>query len=277
MKISVVMVDGGFRERYHAVDSFCDQDLPLSEYEVIWVEFYDKVSPVLREKQQQYRNFRVVTLNRTGEYHSSFCFNRGIVESRGELLVIPDADVLVERNFLRDVAEEHRQCEDLAMYIYRYNEMKEDHREDIDMNRLRAVCRLTGPTNFGGCLTVRKRWLLQINGYEQHPVFGSGFHANGADVAGRFRVLGLKIKWHPQLKLYHPYHDLTLTHMETSYNKQLRFIEWRRRKLQWLAYQGIDQARDRVLEQELVAFLEEGPELTFAGRLKKLVFGKKGN
>jgi len=273
----VVMIDGSFRERYHAVDSFCRQDMSPSEYEVIWVESYNAVSPLLREKEQQYGNFRVVTLNRTGEYHSSYCFNRGIVESRGELLVIPDADVLVERNFLRDVAEEHRQCEDLAMYIYRYNEMKEDHREDIDMNRLRAVCRLTGPTNFGGCLTVRKRWLLQINGYEQHPVFGSGFHANGADVAGRFRVLGLKIKWHPQLKLYHPYHDLTLTHMETSYNKQLRFIEWRRRKLQWLAYQGIDQARDRVLEQELVAFLEEGPELTFAGRLKKLVFGKKGN
>ncbi len=273
----MVMIDGSFRERYHAVDSFCRQDMSPSEYEVIWVESYNAVSPLLREKEQQYGNFRVVTLNRTGEYHSSYCFNRGIVESRGELLVIPDADVLVERNFLRDVAEEHRQCEDLAMYIYRYNEMKEDHREDIDMNRLRAVCRLTGPTNFGGCLTVRKRWLLQINGYEQHPVFGSGFHANGADVAGRFRVLGLKIKWHPQLKLYHPYHDLTLTHMETSYNKQLRFIEWRRRKLQWLAYQGIDQARDRVLEQELVAFLEEGPELTFAGRLKKLVFGKKGN
>ncbi len=115
--ISVVMIDGSFRERYHAVDSFCDQDLPLSEYEVIWVEFYDKVSPVLREKQQQYRNFRIVTLNRTGEYHASFCFNRGIVESRAELLVIPDADVLVERDFLRDVAEAHRKREDLVMNI----------------------------------------------------------------------------------------------------------------------------------------------------------------
>ena len=169
--ISVIMVDGSFRESFHSIDFFGRQTLSPDDYELIWVEYYDKVNPLLAEKISRYPNFRFITLNRDGLYHSSYCFNAGIRESRGELLVIPDADVVVEADFLETIWREHQKNEELVTYCYRYDEPQEAHRSDWDLEHLRRVCKLGHTPNYGACVSVRKKWLLEINGYEQHPVF----------------------------------------------------------------------------------------------------------
>ncbi len=182
MKMSVVMVDGSFRENFSIIESLNKQTLPENDYEVLWIEFYSTVSDVLKQKE----GVRVITLNNASdsEYHSSFCFNEGIRQSKGEVIVIPDADVLVEPSFLETVWKEHQACDRLAMYIHRLNEPKElhDKNKSFTLAYLRNVTIVTMTSNFGGCLTVRKKWLLEINGYEQNGTFSSGAHANGADV-----------------------------------------------------------------------------------------------
>jgi GT2 family glycosyltransferase len=250
IKISVIMVDGSFRERFQSVDFFCNQTLPSNEYEVIWVEYYDKVNRKLQEKQERYKNLRIITLNRNGEYHSSYCFNRGIVESGGEVLVIPDADVIVEKDFLEAVWQEHERCEKLVIYLYRYNEPKDQHIEPVTLDHLKSVCKLTNPTNFGGCLTVRKKWLLHINGYEQHSIFSSGFHANGADIASRLKALGLHVMWHPELKLYHPYHGYS-SDSTFNYKMQHIVIDYRRKALHYLPFSGIEENRNLTMPDSL--------------------------
>jgi hypothetical protein len=248
--ISVILVDGSFRERFQSVDFLCNQTLPPDEYEVVWVEYYDHVNRKLQEKQERYKNFRTITLKRKGEYHSSYCFNRGITESRGEVLVIPDADVIVEKDFLDTIWQEHRRCEKLAMYLYRYNEPEDQHIEPVTLDHLRSVCRLTNTTNFGGCLTVRKEWMLYINGYEQHEIFSSGFHANGADIASRLKALGLHIMWHPELKLYHPYHGYS-SDSTFNYKMQHVVIDYRRKALHHLPFSGIKENKNLSMPDSL--------------------------
>jgi hypothetical protein len=256
-KISIVMVDGLFRESFHSIDFFGTQTLSQEDYELIWVEYYDRVNPKLKEKISKYPNFKIITLNRNRneEYHSSYCFNKGIIESKGKLLVIPDADVVVEENFLEQVWKEHQDNNQLVMYIYRYNEPEQKHRQEVDLKHLQDVCILTNPSNYGGCLTVRKEWLLAINGYEQHPVFGTGFHANGLDIYTRLKALGLQVMWHPELKLYHPWHSSTLA-QNPAYQYQKVVIEYRAKNLITVSYQGIDSNHDSEMPQILLEELE---------------------
>ena len=189
------MIDGQFREHTYGAEYFSKQDLPNEEYEVIWVEFYSKVPESVRAQKK----VKVITLNNPEErmYHSSWCFNKGIAEAKGDLIVIPDADQIVEANFLSSLLKIHSPYDRLVVYPYRYDEVKQGDLKSLEIGELKQKCKLKNSLNYGGCLSVRKKWLLEINGYENHKIFESGFHANGLDVYTRFKNLGLAIMWAP--------------------------------------------------------------------------------
>jgi hypothetical protein len=259
-RVSVVMVDGSFREFFHSIRFFADQTWAPEDFELLWVEYYDSVNPALQAEIGRYPNCRVITLDRPRSelYHSSFCFNKGIEESRGELILVPDADLVVEQDFIERVWAEHQTNDKLVMYMYRYDEPEESHEEPVALPHLRRVGKITNPSNFGGCLSVRKKWLLAINGYDQHPVFASGYHANGLDVNCRLKALGLHVMWHPELKMYHPWHPHPKGATEL-YRKQGVVVDYRARQVMSQAFQGIDATRNvpfppqlekRVVEME---------------------------
>ena len=248
MKTSVVMVNGGYRERFHSIDALSDQTLPDEQYELIWVEYFRNVNPELANKQRV--DIVVLGNDPAKEYHSSYCFNEGIRRSKGEVIVIPDADVMVERTFLESVIAEREHCDRLALCFNRMNEPKTGHVDPAiyTMDHLRRVCLHTVPGNFGGCLTVRKKWLLEINGYEQDPIFGSAEHANGYDVNVRLKNLGVHVMWHPTEFLYHPWHP-TPTGGGDRYPPQISITRQRERNLSYLANYGLDSSKDKDFKE----------------------------
>ncbi len=245
-KISVVMVDGSFRERYESIDFMARQDIPPEDYELIWVEYYGRVNPDLQRRIDaagRGRGFRAIALGRSGTYHSSYCFNHGIAEAHGELVVIPDADVIAEPGFLKAVWADHQASDRLVTYYHRYNEPREKHSDTVNLDHLRGACDLTNPSNHGACLSVRRKWLTEINGYEQSPIFATGFHANDKDVYARLCSLGLMVRWNPDVRLFHPWHDMT-GEVTPHYTPQLDVISWRGRMLSTLPFSGLDPSRD---------------------------------
>jgi hypothetical protein len=242
-KISVVMVDGAFRERYDAIDFMARQDMPADDFELIWVEYYGRISSDLQKRIDARPGFKAISLGHTGTYHASYCFNRGITEARGGLVVIPDADVIAEPGFLSTVWQDHQQSQDLACYYHRYNEPQDKHEETISLEHLRSTCELTNPSNHGACLSLRRKWLTRINGYEQSPIFATGFHANDKDVYARLCNLGLMVRWNPAVRLYHPWHEMT-GEITPHYTPQLDVISWRGRTLPTLPFQGLDPSRN---------------------------------
>lgn len=239
MKISVIMIDGGFRENIYSAEYFAKQNFPENEYEVIWIEYFDKAHERLRVLD----NVKVITLNRNDEYHSSYCFNKGIEEAKGELLVLPDADQIVKSDFLQNIWEKHLKCDNLVSYMYRYDEKEKNSLDDHSFTELDKKCILKNTLNYGGCLAVRKKWLIEINGYEMHPIFRSGFHANGLDIYTRLKNIGLAIQWDRELKLYHPWHPSTLADAP-QYEPQKKLIEYRKNNLQYMAIEGIDKNKN---------------------------------
>ena len=232
------MVDGGFRENIFGAEYFSNQTFPEKEYEIIWVEYYDRANRFL----DQYHRIKVVELKKKDVYHSSYCFNAGIKEARGEVLVIPDADVLVERDFLSNVYEEHSKHHDLVMYFYRYCQEEEFFKNsDFSFEYIKRTSRIRGSDNYGGCLSVRKKWLVKIGGYEQHRAFATGNHANGRDVYTRLKNLGLCVKWHPERYIYHPWHPGTggVGANRKRVKWQQEIIKYRSVQLMTSAFEGL--------------------------------------
>ncbi len=241
MKVSVIMVDGSFRENIFGAEYFTKQDFPKNEFEVIWVEFYKKANPNL----YKIKDLKIISLGNKENtvYHSSYCFNEGIKQAKGELLIIPDADVIVEPDFVKKAWEIHQAFEKLVVYGYRYNEVDDAPLENHKFSELKKKCLITNPINYGGCLTVRKKWMLEINGYDQTEIFSTGFHANGKDIYTRFRNYGMAIQWESALKLYHPKHTFT-AEKAPEYSRQRELIAWRSNNLEYLPLDGIDPAKN---------------------------------
>jgi glycosyltransferase involved in cell wall biosynthesis len=255
-RISVFMVDGGFRERFHTLDCLGRQTLSPDEYEVMWIEHFSQIHPRLAETASRYANTTIVTLDRDASYHAGYCRNEGLRRSRGDLVVYLDADVVVEEDFLERIAAEHAKCDDLVMHLYRYDEPESQRRADWDIEHLRRVGRLENPLNYGACISVRRRWLIDVNGWEQHPVLGSHFNAHATDLHARLRARGLAVKWHPDIPMYHPWHPLNNAPAD-AYALQALFVNWRTNRREVLPFSGLDERRNRPAPAELDEWLAQ--------------------
>ena len=238
------MVDGSFRENLFGAEYFLNQDFPTDEYEVIWVEFYEHANEQLPKSDR----LQTICLSHPQDevYHPSRCFNAGIKAASGEVVVIPDADQIVEPNYLSIVWKLHEEHPKSAIYGYRFDEIEDGVLENNSFEELKNKCILKNIKNFGGCLSVRKKYLEEINGYDEHPAFATGFHANGTDVNQRLKNLGLGTIWSKDLILYHPWHPFTLAnfHVQTQYHIQLKVINWKAKRFITQTFNGIDDSKN---------------------------------
>lgn len=240
LKISVIAWDASFRDFFHTVDAFGSQRYPKDEYEFIWVDFYQNNNPMLAEKISRYCNARVLNLNndRSTNWHLGKCINAGIASANGEILVIPDGDVIVDVDTLTAIEREHLRYDDLVLYFRRWDEPADKHdlNKSYGIDYLEEVCELTNATNYGGLISLKKHTLLEVNNYEEHDVF-SGPGANGLELYLRLRNKGLPVKWH-QSKIFHPFHANT---GRSSTDREL--MERLARKYAWInPYAGIEQS-----------------------------------
>jgi len=233
MKISVIMVDGGYREQIYTTRYLSDQNFSDDEYELLWIDNFNMPHKELTSLSK----VKVTCLDRKRPQALAFCFNEGIRQAQGELLVIPDADMIIpDKNFLTRVWELHQQDEKIVYYFYRYNEPYPKKLQSYDLDELNRVCRCTNMRNYGTCLSVRRKWMLEVGMYDEHPAFFGIANAHGKDLATRFKNYGLSINWDEYTKLYHPWH--TLSGMGAS-PRSLQIVNKRAQTGQWKSSQLI--------------------------------------
>ncbi len=210
LKISVVTWDAGFREHFHTVDAFANQTIPKDDYEFIWVDYYNDITPELQTKLGRISNAKALLVNGNGQWRLATCLNYGTRNCSGELLVIPDGDIVVTPDFLSKILEAHSRIDNLVLYIRRWDEPQQAHNPAISVEHLDKVCEVKNATNYGGCITLRKHVLEYVNGYEEHHLF-AGASATSMELYIRLKNAGFPIMWHPTVKIYHPWHANTGT------------------------------------------------------------------
>jgi hypothetical protein len=262
--VSVVCWDASFRESFDALACALDQTLAADRYELIFVEYYERPNPRATALLAGRPNARVAVMGlpypgRENEHVIGACINEGIRHARGDLVVVPDADVLFERDFLEEVVRQHERCEEMALYFYRMDEPKTDAPVPRTIEALRQVGRVEAPDNYGGCLSVRRKWLEAVNGFEEDPLW-RGYCSPDQDAARRFKALGLAIRWHPSKFLYHGYHPGCHSPDRASLERvfiQRRIYDGRAKALETLPDRGLDPDRKP-------AWTYQGPR-TFVG------------
>ncbi len=244
--VSVICWDASFREHLDALSCALDQTLPRDKCELIFVEYYEEIPPAVRALADAHENVRFVALGnphpgRDNEHSLAACVNEGIRLARGDLIVVADADVLFERDFLEGVVREHEQVEQLVLYFYRVDEPQADRPVERTIEQIKSVGSIEFPENCGGCLTVRKKWLEAVNGYDEDPLW-NGYTSSGKDLVTRLKALGLAVKWHPAKFLYHGYHSGCHAPDSDSMGRirmQKAVIEGRARALETLPVEGL--------------------------------------
>ena len=259
--VSIIMVDGGFRENFEPLQSWLDQTLERDLYELIWIEYGSQVAPQVQALSRVHTH----ALGREGEPQIiAHAFNEGIRQARGDLLVLPDADVVCEPDLLETLAEELMLDPGLVVYLLRLDQPQALHVAGQGLESLRRTCSIRNTFNYGGCPAVHRRWMIEMNGYEQLPFF-AGYHHNGADNYIRFKNLGLKIRWHPSQRVYHPWHPVASASKFATAEQQEQFVRRRAATWDWLAYDGLDPSRNRQYDPSMSVSTEWQRVLTERG------------
>jgi len=247
---TVICWDGSFREHFDAVRCALGQTLPAERYEVIFAEYFERVNPEVLSLIEGHPNAQAFALGnrhpgRENEHVIGACVNEALRRARGDLIVIPDADVIFEPDFLEELIREHERVAELALYFYRMDEPPTPEPVPRTIEALRQVGEIQFPDNYGGCLSVRRRWLEEVNGYEEAPLW-RGYSSVDQDLARRLKALGLCIKWHPTKFLYHGYHPgchaPDAASLERIRLQQLTYLK-REKALETLPSRGLDPSR----------------------------------
>lgn len=239
--VSVIMVDGGFRENFEPLSTWTDQSLPPEDYELIWVEYTDRVAPPV-EATGRFRTFAMGLTDRPQVLPRAY--NEGIRRARADILVIPDADVYCEHDLLETVAGELTEDPREVLYVLRLDQPKSRYSGGQGFEEVRRTCSIRRTQNFGGCVALRRERIMEMNGYEELPIF-AGYHQSGFDNYIRFKNMGLKIRWHPGQRVYHPWHAIPAGEKFASRHEQKRFIARRAATWDYLAFSGLDETRNR--------------------------------
>ncbi len=242
MKISIITWDANFREKLHTIDCFANQSFDKAEFEFIWVDFYNSNDKV-REKINQYENCRLLTLGHSPDesWHLGKCINEGVKASTGELVVLPDGDILVASDYLASINEFHDNQRDLLLYCRRYDESESEDptQSSVDIQDLESRTKLLNPLNYAGCFSLAKELFQSLGGHEEHEAF-SGPGMNAYELYIRARNSSASVKWFNK-KIYHPWHASTgISSVEDRERSRLKVA---REYYPWInPYSGLSQS-----------------------------------
>ena len=81
-----------------SLDWLNKQDVPREDYEIIWVELYDRVVPDALEYADA-----VITCGQRGRYHKHIGYNIGLLEARGDVVTVCDSDAVFPPDFISSI------------------------------------------------------------------------------------------------------------------------------------------------------------------------------
>jgi hypothetical protein len=230
-KVSVILLDWGVRESFHSVRYLNEQSVPRDQYELIWIEFYDRVPKALRRlvdgtAASALDTWLVLGYPNNTHYHKHRMYNAGIVLAQGQICVFCDSDAIFLPTFIESIIKGFEQRPNAAIhldevrnYSKRYYPFNYPPIADI----LDDGCvNWTGTTttgldnspdmlhtaNYGACMAACRQDLLRIGGADEHIDY-LGYICGPYELTFRLVNLGREEYWLTNEYIYHMWHPNT--------------------------------------------------------------------
>ena len=231
-KVSFVLLDWSCRESFHIFHYLNQQNVPRDNYEIIWIEYYNRRSPEIRKgledcarqsKPPMLNQWIVMDMPETLYYHKHLMYNIGIVLSKGEIVTICDSDAMVRPTFVETITKLFEEDPSIALHMdeVRNNDQRFhpfDYPSFDEVEGEGAINFKNGTTtglldtedplhtlNYGACLCARRDDLIAIGGSDEHLDF-LGHVCGPYELTFRLKNFGKREFWHPSELLYHVWH-----------------------------------------------------------------------
>ncbi|MBI5599472.1 MAG: glycosyltransferase [Deltaproteobacteria bacterium] len=205
-KVSLILLDWTCRERFFALDWLSKQDVPREEYEIIWVELYDRVVPEAMEKADV-----VITCGQKGRYHKHAGYNAGLLKARGEVITVCDSDAVFPPDFITSIKEKFNlgRGRDPKSIVLMHYERRTNSTYPDGMTDIKGLDDFEWVPlwhNVGACVSVRYDDAVRFGGFDEHESF-RGYICGPYELAWRLVNAGIPEEWHdPGVTLWHFMH-----------------------------------------------------------------------
>jgi hypothetical protein len=196
-KVSIVLLDWSCRERFDPLDWLEKQNVPRDQYELIWVELFDRLVPEAMEHADV-----VVTCHQPPRYNKHEGYNVGLLLARSELFCVCDSDAVFPQEFVKSILDHFYGQEDVPRQsvLFHY-----EARSSLRFPGLKTAEQLKESNwlwwglhpNVGACMTVRTADAFRFGGFDEDPAY-AGYLCGPYELGWRLMNAGLPEVWHDQ-------------------------------------------------------------------------------
>jgi glycosyltransferase involved in cell wall biosynthesis len=229
-KVSVILIDWGVRESFHSVEYLNRQTAVRSDYELIWLEFYDRKPNGLREIVERgvdglpaLDQWIVAGYGDDAIYSKHRLYNIGILAAQGQICVICDSDAIFTPTFIEKIiqgfADTPRAILHLdeirnynrSLFPFCYPSLNEvlgkgclNWQGAISVGLDNSIDKLH-KANYGACMAAKRADLIAVGGADEHLDY-LGYVCGPYELTFRLVNHGLEERWLLDEYLYHTWH-----------------------------------------------------------------------
>ena len=222
-RVSLVLLDWSVRESFHLLHYLDQQTANRDDFEVIIIEYYSRISPALKQFEDQVDTWLVLDSPENCYYHKHLMYNAGIVVANGDIIMIGDSDAMVKPTFIEAIIKAFDRDRRIVYHLDQFRNLRHDFYpfnypsfEDV----LGAGCinNVGGKTagvlntedpihsrNYGACMCAKREYLIAIGGADMHIDY-LGHICGPYDMTFRLVNYGLRECWDQDEFTYHTWH-----------------------------------------------------------------------
>lgn len=231
VKVSVILLDWSVRESAHSIDYLNNQTVPRNQYEILWIEYYDRQFEEIRIRNIKCKEkgiapavdkWLVMNMPKEFYYHKHLMYNVGLLYSSGDIIVICDSDGIVRPTFIQSIIEEFSKDSNIVLhmdqlrnferkyYPFNYPPIDEIEKGSANLSNgkpfgLLDTKDVLHTRNYGSCFCAKKEDIISIGGADEHIDY-LGHVCGPYDLTFRLVNAGKKEKWHQTEWMYHVWH-----------------------------------------------------------------------
>lgn len=230
--VSFIFLDWSCRESFHSLDYLNNQNVDRESYEIIWIEYYDTHSAPLNDKLTEYATkgspapidlWTILGMEKGLYYHKHLMYNVGLIQARGDIIIICDSDAMFPENFVETVITTFKENPNSVVH---FDEVRNSREEFYPFN-YPSFDEIRGPgainwrdgkttglwdtidplhsRNYGACFCARRSDLIDIGGADEHLDY-LGHVCGPYELTFRLVNKGLHEIWHDSVFIYHTWH-----------------------------------------------------------------------